>query len=69
MIGAAAGDHEARVRGWVAIALDRFPLPETGNDSGTVTVLERLGQDPDASVREEAPTALQRLRSADAGTS
>ncbi|MFJ5220311.1 HEAT repeat domain-containing protein [Streptomyces sp. NPDC088354] len=63
-IRAAADDREARVRAWVAIALDRFPQPEAGPDPGTVTVLERLGEDPDAYVRETALAALQRLRAA-----
>lgn len=56
------------MRGWVAIALDRFPGPETGNDSG-MTVLERFGQDPDGCVRGEALAALQRLQSVHPGTS
>jgi hypothetical protein len=64
-IRATADDREARVRARVAICLDRFPLPQTGPDPGTVTVLERLGEAPDAYVREEALAALQRLRGAD----
>ncbi|MDX2854221.1 HEAT repeat domain-containing protein [Streptomyces sp. PA03-3a] len=67
MIRVAAADHEAWVRTWVAIALDRFPRPEACPDLGTVTVLERLDQGPDAYVREEALAALQRLRGAGGG--
>jgi hypothetical protein len=44
-------------------------MSEAGSDPGTVTVLERLGEDPDVYVRAEALAALQRLRSADAGIS
>ncbi|MFI1098751.1 hypothetical protein [Streptomyces sp. NPDC020917] len=52
------------MRAWVAVALDRFPRPEADPDPGTVIVLERLGQDTDADVREKAlaAAALQRLR-------
>ncbi|MET8131543.1 HEAT repeat domain-containing protein [Streptomyces sp. NPDC005251] len=48
-----ADDSGPRVRAWVAMALGRFPVAETG-DAATAAVLERLRTDPDPQVREEA---------------
>ncbi|MEV7025790.1 HEAT repeat domain-containing protein [Kitasatospora sp. NPDC093558] len=54
-----ADDASARVRAWVAIALQRFPATETG-DGPTAEVLARLERDPDPHVRDQAMTARQR---------
>ncbi|MGW1536924.1 HEAT repeat domain-containing protein [Streptomyces aureus] len=51
-----ANDDNPRVRAWVAIALGRFPVPESP-DLATSAVLDRLEADSDPYVRECAAAA------------
>ncbi|WP_151770789.1 HEAT repeat domain-containing protein [Streptomyces abyssomicinicus] len=56
-IRALADDQRPRVRAWVAIALGHFPQEERGRPD-TSRVLNRLADDPDRYVREQAAKAL-----------
>ncbi|MGW6982435.1 HEAT repeat domain-containing protein [Streptomyces sp. NPDC054932] len=51
-----ATDDDARVRGWVAVALGSFPAPEPG-DLATSAVLDQPAADADPYVREHAAEA------------
>ncbi|OIJ69749.1 HEAT repeat domain-containing protein [Streptomyces mangrovisoli] len=56
-----ARDGSAQVRAWVAIALSRFPVPDSGADPETLAVLDRLAADKDPEVRRRADDAHQRV--------